>query len=193
MQRTFPGPGNADAKLRVAMERSGYAELVAHAKSSLDAEVCGVLAGNVCEDDEGVFVNVEAVIQGTSATEGGRHVTFTQRTWNEIHQTLERNHPKLKIVGWYHTHPGFGVEFSDMDLFIQRNFFPGPAHLALVTDPLNGAVAICFNAPGGIEYLDRFWVDGREQQCRMPAAEATTAVAADDPYKDFVVPDDLMW
>lgn len=187
VRRTFPGPRGADAKLRVAMERGAYAELVAHAKASLDAEVCGVLAGNVCEDDEGVFVNVEVVIRGTSASEGGTHVTFTQSTWNAIHQTLERDHPKLKIVGWYHTHPGFGVEFSEMDLFIQRNFFPGPAHLALVTDPLSGAVAICFNAPEGIKYLDRFWVDGREQQCRVPDGEA----AKPDATSTVVGPDKL--
>jgi proteasome lid subunit RPN8/RPN11 len=172
VRRTFPGPRAAAARLRVAVERSAYAELVAHAKSSLKAEVCGVLAGHVCADDEGIFVGVEAVIPGVAAGEGSVHVTFTQETWNAIHASLERDHPRLKIVGWYHTHPGFGVEFSDMDLFIQRNFFAGPAHLALVMDPLNGDVAICMNTPEGIQYLDRFWVDGREQQCRVPAPAA---------------------
>ncbi len=173
VRRTFPGPRNADATLRVSAGRSAYAELVAHAKSSLKAEVCGVLAGRVCEDDEGIFVDIEAVIPGTAASEGSVQVTFTQETWNAIHASLERDHPKLKIVGWYHTHPGFGVEFSEMDLFIQRNFFAGPAHLALVTDPLSGDVAICMNTPEGIQYLDRFWVDGREQQCRVPSRLST--------------------
>jgi len=168
VHRSFPGPRGAQATLRVAVNRSAYAELIAHAKESLDAEVCGVLAGQICEDDEGVFVHVEAIIRGSSASQGTTHVTFTQATWNAIHQSLERDHPKLRMVGWYHTHPGFGVEFSDMDLFIQRNFFSGPTQIALVTDPLSGAVAICLNTPGGIEYLSRFWVDGREQQCRAP-------------------------
>src|SRR5262245_43240608 len=113
VERTFPGPRNANVKLRVAMERGPYAELIAHAKESLDAEVCGVLAGQVCVDDEGTFVHVEAVIRGAAATQSSTHVTFTQATWNNIHATLERNYPKLKIVGWYHTHPGFGVEFSE--------------------------------------------------------------------------------
>lgn len=171
-RRTFPGPRNANAKLRVAIERSAYAELIAHAKTSLEAEVCGVLAGQICEDDEGLFVSVEAAIRGAAATEKSARVTFTQETWNAIHKTLERDYPKLKIVGWYHTHPGFGVEFSEMDMFIQRNFFSSPAHLALVTDPLSGAVAICFNAARGIEYLERFWVDGREQPCRVPSQKS---------------------
>lgn len=169
VRRKFPGPRGALSKLRVAIERASYAELVAHAKSSLEAEVCGVLAGEVCEDDEGLFVSVEAVIRGGAASQASTHVTFTQETWNLIHRTLERDFPDLRIVGWYHTHPGFGVEFSEMDLFIQRNFFPGATHLALVTDPLSGDVAICMNSAAGIQYLESFWVDGREQRCRVPS------------------------
>jgi len=169
VRRRFPGPRDASAKLRVAIERTAYAELIAHAKSSLDAEVCGVLAGEVCEDDEGLFVDVKALIRGTAASQASTHVTFTQETWNLIHRTLEHDYPELSIVGWYHTHPGFGVEFSEMDLFIQRNFFPGATHLALVTDPLSGDVAICINTAAGIQYLESFWVDGREQKCRVPA------------------------
>jgi proteasome lid subunit RPN8/RPN11 len=168
-RRPFPGPRNADVALRVSFERRANADLIAHAKESLEVEVCGVLAGELCEDDEGLFVHVVAAIRGTAATEASTHVTFTQATWNSIHQTLERDYPNLKIVGWYHTHPGFGVEFSDMDLFIQQNFFGGPAQIALVTDPLSGAVAICLNTAKGVRYLPRFWVDGREQTCRIPA------------------------
>lgn len=169
ISRQFPGPRNADAALRVAIERRAYADLLAHAKESLEAEVCGVLVGQVCEDSEGPFVHVEAAIRGAAATEASTHVTFTQATWNSIHATLERDYPKLRIVGWYHTHPGFGVEFSDMDLFIQKNFFSGPTQIALVTDPLSGAVAICVNTPAGPGYLPRFWVDGREQPARAPS------------------------
>jgi proteasome lid subunit RPN8/RPN11 len=169
VRRKFPGPRNASSKLRVAIEREAYADLIAHAKSSLKAEVCGVLAGQVCEDDEGLFVSIEVLIRGTAASQASTHVTFTQETWNLIHRTLERDFPDQRIVGWYHTHPGFGVEFSEMDLFIQRNFFPGATHLALVTDPLSGDVAICINTAAGIQYLESFWIDGREQKCRVPA------------------------
>lgn len=188
LYRTFPGPRGADAVLRVAIERGANAELVAHAKESLDAEVCGVLVGQFCEDDEGPFVHVEAIVRGTAASHGATHVTFTQATWDAIHATLEQDYPKSRIVGWYHTHPGFGVEFSEMDLFIQRNFFPGPCQIALVTDPLSGAVAIAVNTPDGIAYLPRFWVDAREQQAKVPAASvparsrpaASPAAAAGD-------------
>jgi hypothetical protein len=112
-------------------------------------------------------------------------VTFTQETWNKIHADLEKHYSKLRIVGWYHTHPGFGVEFSDMDLFIQKNFFGAPTQIALVTDPISGAVAIAANAASGVDYLPRYWVDGREQPCRTPEVSRSKgtppALAAETP------------
>lgn len=178
VRRPFPGPSNADVSLRVAIDRAAYADLVAYAKESLDAEVCGVLVGQICEDGAGTFVHVEALIRGNAATKGATHVTFTQATWDAIHQSLERDHPKRRIVGWYHTHPGFGVEFSEMDLFIQRNFFPGRTQIALVTDPMSGAVAILSNVEGGVACLPRYWVDGRELTGVVPPAAAAAASIA---------------
>jgi len=181
LRRTFPGPRGADVPLRVAMERKAFADVVGHAKESLDAEICGVLAGQVCEDDEGLFVHVEAAIRGVAAHEANTRVTFTQETWKTVHETLERDYPNLRMVGWYHSHPGFGVEFSEMDVFIQKNFFPSPTQIALLTDPLGGDMSICRNAEKGVSYLDRFWVDGREHTLRAPApppAGKATGVAS---------------
>ena len=42
------------------------------------------------------------------------------------------------MVGWYHTHPGWGVFLSGMDLFICNNFFNRPLDVALVIDPCAG-------------------------------------------------------
>src|SRR5262245_60195330 len=75
VRRTCPGPRCPDVQLRVAMDRESYADLTAHAKESVAGEVCGVLAGQVCEDDEGEFVWVQAVIRATSARQGRAHVT----------------------------------------------------------------------------------------------------------------------
>jgi hypothetical protein len=40
-----------------------------------------------------------------------------------------------RIVGWYHSHPGFGVFLSDHDTFIHNNFFSSPQQVAWVYDP----------------------------------------------------------
>jgi hypothetical protein len=39
------------------------------------------------------------------------------------------------MVGWYHTHPSWGVFLSSLDMFICQNFFNRPLDLALVIDP----------------------------------------------------------
>jgi proteasome lid subunit RPN8/RPN11 len=164
----FPGPKEQGVPLRVTMDRAAYAELIFHAKGSLESEIGGVLAGVIGKDEDGFYVRVRAAIEGLDMRQGSAHVTFTQQTWIGIHDKLEKEYPNLQIVGWYHSHPGFGVEFSEMDLFIQSNFFPSPVQIALVVDPLGGEEAICINSPEGIKYLDRFWVEGRERRCQTP-------------------------
>jgi proteasome lid subunit RPN8/RPN11 len=162
-----------EERLRVSFSRKAHANLVAHAKESVDEEVCGVLVGEVHDKE----VDVRAVIRGAAARAGRAHVTFTHETWNHIHATLDKEYPDFQIVGWYHTHPGFGVEFSAMDRFIHENFFSGPTQVAYLSDPLSGETSLCTNSPAGIEYLTKFWVDGREHTSKSPAAAASENVA----------------
>jgi proteasome lid subunit RPN8/RPN11 len=115
----------------VVMESEVARKIRQHARTSMKAEVCGVLIGNN-ENDRTV---VEACIPGVNAAQGGAHVTFTQDTWEHIYKIKDREYPDEKIVGWYHSHPGFGVFLSEHDLFIQENFFSGPHQIAWVYDP----------------------------------------------------------
>jgi proteasome lid subunit RPN8/RPN11 len=115
----------------VVMESEVARKIRQHARTSMKAEVCGVLIGNNLNDR----TVVEACIPGVNAAQGGAHVTFTQDTWEHIYKIKDREYPDEKIVGWYHSHPGFGVFLSEHDLFIQENFFSGPHQIAWVYDP----------------------------------------------------------
>lgn len=42
---------------------------------------------------------------------------------------------KERIVGWYHSHPGFGAFFSSTDKKTQKDFFNQPFNIGLVVDP----------------------------------------------------------
>ena len=44
----------------------------------------------------------------------------------------------LIIVGWAHSHPGYGCFLSDVDLETQRKYFYEPFHVAMVIDPISG-------------------------------------------------------
>jgi proteasome lid subunit RPN8/RPN11 len=104
-----------------------------HARSCSKTEVCGVLIGS--EDKNNL--KIEACISGANAAQAGTHVTFTQDTWEHIYKTKDAKYPEHRIVGWYHSHPGFGVFLSDHDTFIHKNFFSSPLQVAWVYDPLS--------------------------------------------------------
>jgi proteasome lid subunit RPN8/RPN11 len=119
-----PGPA-------VVMEAEVARRIRQHGRSSMKAEVCGVLIGR----EEGNTTLVDACIAGVNAAQGGAHVTFTQDTWEHIYEVKDEKYPDERIVGWYHSHPGFGVFLSDHDEFIQQNFFSSPRQIAWVYDP----------------------------------------------------------
>lgn len=122
-----------------------------HARSSMDAEVCGVLIGE--ETADGTLI--EAAIAGQNAAQGGAHVTFTQDTWEHIYAVKDKEYPEKRIVGWYHSHPGFGIFLSRHDTFIHENFFSSPNQVAWVYDP-HAEEEGCFG-----------WVDGKLQRLSL--------------------------
>ena len=128
----------------VVMESEVARKIRQHSRSSMKAEVCGVLIGG--NDHERTMI--EACIPGINAAQGGAHVTFTQDTWEHIYKIKDQQFPDDKIVGWYHSHPGFGVFLSEHDLFIQENFFSSPQQVAWVYDPHTDEEG-CFGWVGG--------------------------------------------
>jgi proteasome lid subunit RPN8/RPN11 len=129
------GPaGEPEVYLRVRAVEA----ILAQAGGAGSSESGGVLAGTLCRDEHGAYLLIEAAIPATDARQGRVSLTFTQESWAGMHAALERDHPDLAIVGWYHTHPGLGVFLSGQDLFIQRSFFAAPHQVALVVDPTAG-------------------------------------------------------
>ena len=102
-----------------------------HARAHMKTEVCGVLIG----EQRGDVVEVQASIEALNAAQAGTHVTFTQDAWEEIYRVKDQMYPEHRIVGWYHSHPGFGVFLSEHDTFIHKNFFSSPNQVAWVYDP----------------------------------------------------------
>src|SRR2546422_4472108 len=127
-------------------------EIRQHSRSQSKTEVCGVLLGSEAEG----LTSIEACISGENAAQGGAHVTFTQDTWEHIYKVKDRDFPDARIVGWYHSHPGFGVFLSDHDTFIHKNFFSSPQQVAWVYDPHSDEEG-CFGWVGRrLERLSQF-------------------------------------
>jgi proteasome lid subunit RPN8/RPN11 len=108
-----------------------------HVFGNSDREVGGVLVGWV--SPRGELPLVTGAIEAQHAAENRAHLTFTQDTWEHAHRELESRGRSERIVGWYHSHPAFGIFLSEQDQFVHRSFFSDPAQVALVVDPLKCA------------------------------------------------------
>src|SRR5215472_16253045 len=141
----------AAAQLEVTIDSEVVRTIRQHARSCSKTEVCGVLIGQ----DRDRRVQIAACIEGENAEGAGAHVTFTQDTWEHIYAVKDKSYPDERIVGWYHSHPGFGVFLSDHDTFIHKNFFASPGQVAWVYDPHSDEEG-CFGwVDGEIERLSR--------------------------------------
>jgi len=116
---------------RVTIEGEVLRQIRQHARSNSKTEVCGVLIG----EEIGSGMSITARIPGLNAAQAGTYVTFTQDTWEHIYKIKDKDFPDERIVGWYHSHPGFGVFLSDHDTFIHKNFFSSAMQVAWVYDP----------------------------------------------------------
>lgn len=114
-------------------------------------ECGGILVGNVYSwkenDREVTYTTIIDAIPAQEATAGPTHVEMGADDLMAVSQHIERlqnraqeqgKEVQLRVVGWYHTHPGFGVFMSGTDRATQRKVFGMPWQIAVVYDPLNG-------------------------------------------------------
>src|SRR5262250_1130935 len=125
------GKRKSEQQPRVTIEGEVLRQIRQHARSNSKTEVCGVLIG----EENASGLNITARIAGLNAAQAGTYVTFTQDTWEHIYKIKDKEYPDARIVGWYHSHPGFGVFLSDHDTFIHKNFFSAALQVAWVYDP----------------------------------------------------------
>jgi proteasome lid subunit RPN8/RPN11 len=166
---------------QVIFTRFALDAIHAHGQSSLEAEICGVLVGRPYQDEQGPYLLIHAAIEGDAAHNHAAQVTFTAQTWAHIQDVMDNKYPDDRIVGWYHTHPGFGIFLSGMDLFIQDNFFNLPWQVAFVYDPKQQEQGL-FTWQGGTAspaaFLIRNDAPGQEMGQTGQAGQAGTEPAA---------------
>ncbi|HUM70382.1 MAG TPA: hypothetical protein PLK31_16230, partial [Chloroflexota bacterium] len=89
------------------------------------------------QPDGRYIVHIHDTIIAKYTVMNGASVTYTPESWRYMNDVLHERYPDdtAVMVGWYHTHPGFGIFLSGMDLFIHQNFFTQIWHVAFVLDP----------------------------------------------------------
>ena len=148
-------PGGA---LRSFMSYACLKQMLAHAQRHRQREVGGVVLGRICRSRLGLVTVMAEALPAVRTDADWGHVTFSHESWEEIYTYVDSLAQRLQIVGWYHSHPGFGVFFSHHDSFIQQNFFSSPGQCGVVIDPVNKALACFCCQDGALHPLGGLWV-----------------------------------
>lgn len=129
-------PGPDDLPIFIDLEAADAIER--HALRDTSVELGGILLGKECIDEETGerFVWVTRSLEAKHYENTQASFTYTHESWEEITRERDNRYPDLVIVGWYHTHPDFGIFLSHHDMFIHNHFFSQPLQVAYVVDPL---------------------------------------------------------
>jgi proteasome lid subunit RPN8/RPN11 len=162
-------PGDA----KVYIKRDAYTRIEAYSESDTSRELGGILFGTALEQLGKYHIIISDFIEAMYADASASTLTFTHETWNYVHGEHERLFPDKKIVGWQHTHPGYGIFLSSYDLFIQENFFNLPFQVAYVVDPKRRTRGFFQWKSGKVERLNGFCVyDEIGKPIELPADES---------------------
>lgn len=150
-----------------------------HVRTDRENEVGGVLVGRLRDGRP----EIHEALPALEAVGGAAQLTFTHEVWEDLLSTVDREHPELQIVGWYHSHPGHGIFLSTYDQFIHENFFSAPGMVALVVDPRDDDAFGWFGwREGALARLDADLPVDRPDRTEVPSEVAASAAAerADD-------------
>jgi proteasome lid subunit RPN8/RPN11 len=128
-----------EREIPVFLDLDVMIDMEEHAASDTSVELGGVLLGGQFHDEEGhPFIVITDSLRAKHYESTKGSFKFTKEAWTQITQERNEYPDDLQMVGWYHTHPDWGVFLSGMDMFICDNFFNRPLDMAYVIDPCRG-------------------------------------------------------
>jgi len=109
-------------------------KMLRHGRAGVPMEVMGLMLGEFVDDYTVRVVDVFAMPQsGTGVSVEAVDDVFQAKMMDMLKQT---GRPET-VVGWYHSHPGFGCWLSSVDINTQQSFEQlTPRAVAVVVDPI---------------------------------------------------------
>ena len=134
------GAPNTDSSTLVDNSETVYISSLAllkmlrHGRAGVPMEVMGLMLGEFVDDFTVRVVDVFAMPQsGTGVSVEAVDPVFQTKMMDMLRQT---GRPET-VVGWYHSHPGFGCWLSSVDINTQQSFEQlTPRAVAVVVDPI---------------------------------------------------------
>jgi proteasome lid subunit RPN8/RPN11 len=137
----------------VLLDRAAWEQICTHANRHTDrshpgrsVECAGLLAGQAYHDAQRqvTFVAIREAIETNAEHQSAGSVRISAHDYGLARQIIDTK--GLRVVGWYHTHPGYGIFLSPDDQRVVQSLFNASWHVALVYDPIRNLVG-CFRGP----------------------------------------------
>ncbi|KAG5452087.1 hypothetical protein CRM22_008317 [Opisthorchis felineus] len=126
-----PVPDSAE---QVYISSLALLKMLKHGRAGVPMEVMGLMLGEFVDDYTVTVVDVFAMPQsGTGVSVEAVDPVFQAKMLDMLKQT---GRPEM-VVGWYHSHPGFGCWLSGVDMNTQQSFEAlSDRAVAVVVDPI---------------------------------------------------------
>ncbi|KAK2466119.1 hypothetical protein APHAL10511_001761 [Amanita phalloides] len=124
-------PDNAEV---IHISSLALLKMLKHGRAGVPMEVMGLMLGEFVDEYTVQVIDVFAMPQsGTTVTVESVDHVFQQKMVDMLKQT---GRPEM-VVGWYHSHPGFGCWLSSVDINTQQSFEQLDLRsVAVVIDPI---------------------------------------------------------
>ncbi|MDH7602327.1 MAG: LysM peptidoglycan-binding domain-containing protein [Armatimonadota bacterium] len=103
-----------------------------------DHERVGLLLGSVAVAGRRRNIHICGICPAPNAPGSDAGVTITFAAWESMLCRRSSVYPKMRILGWFHSHPRDGTVLSKQDLFVHQHYFPHPNMVAWVLDSISG-------------------------------------------------------
>jgi len=144
--------------LHIFLTESLLREVIAWSNTDLGHELGGVFVGDLYSWKGMPYLEIAGYIKAQDYEHTAASFTFTHDTWSAITREKEQRFNDKLLVGWHHTHPGYGIFLSGMDQFIHRNFFNLAWMFAMVVDPKQETLGFFQMRKSQIEHIGFFFV-----------------------------------
>jgi len=126
--------GLIDNSETITISSLALLKMLKHARSGVPLEVMGLMLGEFVDEYTIRVVDVFAMPQsGTGVSVEAVDPVYQTKMMDMLKQT---GRPEM-VVGWYHSHPGFGCWLSSVDVNTQQSFERlHPRAVAVVVDPI---------------------------------------------------------
>ena len=124
--------------LHIFLTEAILREVVDWSNTDLEHELGGVFVGDLYAHKGMPWLEIAGYIKARHYENTAASFRFTHDSFSAISREKEERFNDRPIVGWHHTHPGYGIFLSGTDLFSHRHFFNLPWMFAMVVDPRAG-------------------------------------------------------